>query len=212
MTKNTAKKELMKNKVPLSPFLASLKLILKSSGAVTIEKILFILSEHGHPALLLIFTLPLCFPVQIPGMSTPFGLLLALIGIQMGFTKYLWLPNWILQKKIPKKMLHKVIRKIIIISLFLRKFLKPRLRVLTKNRTSLKFNGVLIFILSLILALPIPVPMINLVSALPILCISIGLLKDDGICVLAGYFLAALCFLFYAWLVHLGFAGIKHLL
>ena len=202
----------MNKKVPLSPFIASLKLILKSAGDVTIEKILFILSEHGHPALLLIFTLPLCFPLQIPGMSTPFGLLLALIGIQMGFTKYLWLPNWILRKKIPKKMLHKVIRKIIVISLFLRKFLRPRLRVLTKNRTSLKFNGVLICILALILALPIPVPMINLVSALPILSIGIGLLKEDGVCVLVGYFLSVVCFLFYSWLIHLGFAGIKHLL
>ncbi|MES2198728.1 MAG: exopolysaccharide biosynthesis protein, partial [Chlamydiota bacterium] len=111
--------------IQTSSFINSLKRILKRPGEVTIQEILSILSEHGHPALLLIFTLPLCFPLQIPGMSTPFGLLLSLIGIQMGFRKRLWLPKWILRKKTPRKMLQKVIKKTISISIFLRKFLRP---------------------------------------------------------------------------------------
>jgi hypothetical protein len=199
----------MKKTPKLTPFITSLQLILETPKDLTIGEIFFILSEHGHPALILIFTLPLCFPLQLPGMSTPFGLLIALISIQMGFTKQLWLPHWILQKKLPRKMLHKVVQKII--NFFSKHPIKPRLTILTENRVLLKFNGALICILAVILSLPIPIPMINLVSAVPILCLGLGLLRNDGIWVLAGYFFSTVCFLFFSWLINLGFAGVKHL-
>ncbi len=195
-----------------TPFILSLKLLLKRPKDSSIKEIFSILSEHGHPALILIFTLPLCFPVQIPGMSTPFGLLCSLMGLQMGFKKPLWLPAWLLRKKVSKKMLDRVVKKIITLSIFLRKFLRHRLPILTKNRAFITFNGILLFILALILSLPIPIPLINLISAIPMICLAIGLLKEDGICVLVGYFLSILCFLFFTWLIHIGFAGIKHLL
>lgn len=192
------------------PFLASLKSILKRPKDISIKEIFSILSEYGAPACILIFTLPLCFPLQIPGMSTPFGLLVSLLGIQMGFRKRLWLPKWILRKKPSKKILDKVIKKTA--SIFSSSLFKPRLSFLAKNIFFIKFNSVLIFILALVLALPIPIPMINLVSALPIICLGIGLLKNDGLCILIGYFLTFLCFLFFSWLILFGFNGIKNLL
>lgn len=195
-----------------TPFVLSLKLLLKSPKDSTVKKIFSILSEHGHPALILIFTLPLCFPIQIPGMSTPFGLLCSLVGVQIAFKKPLWLPNWLLRKKVSKKMLDKVVKKTINLSAFLQKFTKRRATVFTQNRAFITFNGILLFILALIVSLPIPIPTINLVSAIPIICISLGLLKEDGICVLVGYFFSIVCFLFFTWLIHLGFAGIEHLL
>ena len=195
-----------------TPFVLSLKLLLKNPKDSTIKKIFSILSEHGHPALILIFTLPLCFPIQIPGMSTPFGLICSLIGLQMGFKKPLWLPKWLLRKKVPKKLLDKIIKKTITLSTFLQKFIRRRATIFIQNRAFITFNGILLFVLALIVSLPIPVPMINLVSAIPMICVGLGLLKEDGICVLVGYFLSIVCFLFFAWLIHLGFAGIKHLL
>ncbi|MES2198727.1 MAG: exopolysaccharide biosynthesis protein [Chlamydiota bacterium] len=193
------------------PFTDALKHILKTPHAVSIKEILSILAKHGHATLLLIFSLPLCFPIQIPGLSTPFGLLLCLIGIQMGFTKRLWLPKWILQKKIPKKVLQKITEKIISISLFLERFLHPRLETLTQSITFVRLNGSLIAILALFLALPLPIPMTNFFSALPIIALALGILEDDGICILVGYFLSLVCFSFFFYLAYFGISEIKHL-
>ena len=52
-------------------------------------------------------------------------------------------------------------------------------------------HGLMIFILGLFLALPLPVPLSNITAAWSILLISLGILEDDGLIVGIGY-LAAL--------------------
>ncbi len=201
-----------KNPVLHTPFTEALELILKVPHAVTIKEVLTILAKHGHAALLLIFSLPLCLPIPLPGLSTPFGFLLCLIGIQMGYTNHLWLPKWILEKKIPKNTLQKIIKKVISISLFLQKFLKPRLPIFTKNKSFIRINGTLIVILSLLLSLPLPIPFTNFMSTLPIIFLGLGFLEDDGVCILVGYFLALACFSFFFYLAYFGASEIKHLI
>lgn len=201
-----------KTTVPSTPFTEALEIILKVPHVITIQKILSILAKHGHATLLLIFSFPLCLPIPLPGLSTPFGFLLCLIGIQMGFTKRLWLPKWILEKKIPKNTLDKIIKKVISISTFLQKFLKPRLPILTQNKSFIKINGTLIAMLSLLLSLPLPIPFTNLISTLPIICLGLGFLEDDGICILIGYFLALACFSFFFYIIYFGASEIKHLI
>jgi hypothetical protein len=192
-------------------FTDPLNIILKTPHAITVEEILAILSKHGHATLLLVFSLPLCLPIQIPGLSIPFGLILCLIGLQMAFAKTLWLPKWILNKTIPKNTLNKVIKKIISISHFLQKFLRPRLSFLLENKFFLATSGILIAILSLLLSLPLPIPMTNLVSTLPIICFGLGFLEDDGVCILLGYFFSLVCFAFFFSLAYFGTTEITQL-
>ncbi|MBS0627244.1 MAG: exopolysaccharide biosynthesis protein [Verrucomicrobia bacterium] len=195
-----------------TPFLDALERILEVPYDITIREILSILAKHGHATLLLIFSLPLCLPIPLPGLSTLFGLLLGLIGIQMGFTKRLWLPKWILEKKIPKDTLKKIITKLISLSIFLQKFLHPRLTLLTKNQFLIGCSGVVISLLSLLLSIPLPIPLTNLVSTLPIIAMGLGFLEDDGLCVVIGYFLALVCFTFFFYLGYFGYTDIEHYL
>lgn len=201
-----------KPRAPSESFTSALERILKIEETLTIEEILSTLASHGLATLLLIFSLPLCFPIQIPGLSTPFGIILALIGLRIGFTKRLWIPHWILQKKIPKETLGKIIKKILSVSHFLQKFLHPRLTTFVKNKTFIRVSGTLIIILSLFLSMPLPIPMTNLLSTLPIIALGLGFLEDDGLCILLGYFLSIVCFIFFFYIFYFGASTITKLL
>ncbi len=84
------------------------------------------------------------------------------------------------------------------------KFWRPRIKALVNNPTFHRLNGILVFFLGLILALPLPIPMTNLLAASPILCLGLGLLEDDGVFILISYALALVCFSAFATLFFWG--------
>ncbi len=166
---------------------------------IKLRRVFKILSGKGYAALLIVFSLPFCLPIQIPGFSTPFGIILAFLGLRVAFGKHPWWPKWVLEKKFQSEPIKKLIQKTMKAVKFMQRGLKPRLSLFTKNPLFHRLNGLLVCILSLLLALPLPVPFTNLMTATPILCMGLGLLEDDGIFILLGYLLAIVCFsLFFA--------------
>lgn len=180
-------------------FLDALNLILKEtthSAEIELNQIFLILAGKGYAALLVIFTLPFCFPVQIPGFSTPFGVALALLGLRIGLGMQPWWPQFILTKKLSSESVKKITESTISTVTKMQKITHPRLFFFT-NPICHRLNGFLISILSIFLALPLPLPFTNLVSALPIFFIGIGLLEDDGLFIIIGYFLSLICFAYF---------------
>ena len=49
---------------------------LDQSG-LTVAQLVFALEGKGHAAIMAVLSLPFCFPIQVPGLSTPFGFMLA---------------------------------------------------------------------------------------------------------------------------------------
>jgi len=175
----------------------SLQLIINTaqqSESIKIREIFKILSGRGYAALLIILSLPFCFPVQIPGFSTPFGILLAFLGLRIAFAKRLWWPKWVLEKNLSSKSVSKLMTKTMKVVHAMQKILHPRLLFITRNPLLHRLHGLLVGVLGVLLSLPLPIPMTNLLSAFPILCIGLGLLEDDGMFVLIGYFSACICF------------------
>lgn len=188
-------------------FLDALNLILKEttlSAEIEMNQIISILAGKGYAALLVIFTLPFCFPIQIPGFSTPFGITLALLGLRIGLGMQPWWPQFILTKKLSSKTIKKIAENTIGVVTKLRRITHPRLFFFTKNPICHRINGFLISVLSIFLSLPLPLPFTNLVSALPIFFIGIGLLEDDGLFIIIGYFLSLICFAYFIALYFFG--------
>lgn len=184
-------------------FLESLNVILeksKESPSIKLKTIFQALSGRGYAALLVIFSLPFCLPIQIPGFSTPFGLLLAFLGLRIAFAQKLWWPSWVLEKEIPSVHVEKWVQGGSKVVKYLQNLIQPRLLFFTESVIFDRFNGVLIFFLALLLALPLPIPFTNLLSAIPILLIGLGLLEDDGIVLLLGYVLGLLGITFFVLL------------
>lgn len=193
------------------PFLEALQNLLKlskESPSISVKTIFSILEDKGYAALFIILSLPFCLPIQIPGVSTPFGLLLAFLAIRFTFSKSLWCPEWILNKEFSSEKVGLVTQKTIKVVDYLKKITWKRLPLLTQNPIFKCINGMFIFLLALLLLLPLPIPFTNMLTAFPIFCLGIGLLEEDGVFILIGYFLTFVCFLLFIGVFFLGKSAI----
>lgn len=194
---NISDKKIPVLKVPQS-FIEMLKRILeqaKGTDGLKVKEIFAILAEKRYAAILVMFSFPFCIPIQIPGFSTPFGIILSFIGLRIAFGKKPWWPEWILEKKMSSQHIEKLANKTINIVLLLQKISYPRLIFLTQNSVLGRIHGILIFCLAIFLALPLPIPFSNMFAAFPIFFIGLGLLEDDGLMILFAYFLTLICLL-----------------
>jgi len=162
------------------------------SKPLSIAEILRILSGKGRSLILILLSLPFCQPIQIPGFSVPFGLGIAFIGLRMAFGKRAWLPRRILETRVPPQTFEKIADNTIYVARKLKPWIHPRFTGLCHSSFMEKANGLIIFILGLFLALPLPIPLSNLVAAWSIFLISLGTLEDDGVLVLIGYLVCVL--------------------
>lgn len=167
---------------------------------VSIEEILRILSGRGRLLLVMLLCLPFCQPLQIPGTSTPFGLLIAFIGIRMIFGKKVWLPKKLLKKRISARTLKKIVDRVLLIVRKMKRVVRPRWSWLCHSSYMRIINGSLIVILAILLALPLPVTLTNLAPAWSIFILAFAILEDDGLFVLIGQLLALASLAFFVLL------------
>lgn len=156
-------------------------------SSLSIGEILNILSKKGLFLTILILSLPFCQPFQIPGFSLPFGLAIAFLGLKMVFGRYTWLPNRILSITITSNRLQTIIEKILWLTRKMKRWTYPRLVWMCHTPVLQIINGLLIFILGIFLAMPLPIPFSNLIAAWSIFILGLGLFEDDGILIIIGY-------------------------
>lgn len=179
-------------------------LLLQKKGknsSISIGEIFDILSEKGQALLILFLSMPFCQPLQIPGLSTPFGLAIAFIGLKMALGNHAWLPKRILTRKIAPHTLQKITERILWLLKKISGWIYPRLAWLCNYPILQIINGLLICILGILLALPLPTPFSNLMAAWSILFIGLGLLKEDGVFILIGYFVSLVTFGFFVAMI-----------
>lgn len=184
--------------------LASLKEAASKNEELSIRQIFAQLSGKGYATLLILFSLPFCIPITIPGVSTPFGLTLCFLGLRLAFGKKLWWPDWILDKKLSSKTVSKLVDHVTTALNYTKKLLKPRLHIFTQSYLADRIHGIAVFFLGILLSLPLPIPFSNMLAAIPILLIGLGLLEDDGLMIIIGYIFATICFAAFIALFLLG--------
>lgn len=124
--------------------------------------------------------------IAIPffGLSTPFGLAIALIGVQMiGGKQHPWLPKRARRRELSIAMLDRVATMLSRRTRWLVKLTRRRHEVAVAPR----LIGLGITLLALGLALPLPIPGSNLVFLIPIFVYAIGLLERDGVWIWLGH-------------------------
>jgi len=159
----------------------------KKKPSLSIKEILGLLPGKGRILVIIFLSLPFCQPFQIPGLSMPFGLLIAFLGLRMSFGQEMWLPKFILKKQISSIKIQKISIVGLKIIRKLKVFLHPRAVWICHHSWMRVVNGLAICFLGLFLALPLPIPLTNLVAAWGGLLIGLGVLEEDGIFVMVGY-------------------------
>jgi hypothetical protein len=124
--------------------------------------------------------------VGIPfvGLSTPFGLAVAFLGVQMLAGKPRpWLPGFLRRRVVPQRGLRWLSGKLARFATRLERLVKPRYPWWARGR----LIGLGLTIQGVGLALPLPIPGSNWIFIGPILVYGIGLLEDDGAWVLVAH-------------------------
>ena len=83
------------------------------------------LKGRGTAMLLILLALPFCF-IAIPGLSTPFGIAICLIGGCLVMGREPWLPRFILCRRLSSTRLAQLLTGAIRVARQLEKFVRPR--------------------------------------------------------------------------------------
>ncbi len=178
---------------------------------VTLREVLGLLHGRGYVLLVMLLALPFCTPVPIPGLSTPFGLIIMIIGVRLAFGAKPWLPVRLLNTRLPPKIFAKVFsltRKII---LGFERLLRLRLLWLTGRDGLLQLHAVPIVICATMLLLPLPIPFSNVVPAWGIILMAAGLLERDGAFILGGYVATLITLAFFGAIAVFGVEAVEFL-
>lgn len=173
---------------PAGRLSADLRRVIEAFGhrEVTLGEIIELMQQRAYLFLLLLIALPFSTPVPLPGLSTPFGMIIAFIGVRIACGLSPWLPDRMLRVRLPAKWLPKIFRAAERLVIWLEKFLKPRLSFVVQAPALRRLHGVIIAICGILLLLPLPIPMTNLFPALSVVLLACALLENDGYFSVAG--------------------------
>ena len=141
---------------------------------------------RGYHLVLLLITLPFVTPIPLPGVSIPFGIVVALLGTRMALGQKPWLPERLLQRQLPPYFMQKLLPIAGRVVRGLEYFLRPRLPFVKNHEVFARIAGLLIAISGLFLILPLPLPFSNSLPAWTVIFLTAGALGRDGLFFIAG--------------------------
>jgi hypothetical protein len=143
-------------------------------------------AESGFGFLIGVLTL---IAIPFVGVSTPFGLAIALLGAQLMIgLRHPWLPGRARRRSLSMTMLDRVLGLLARRTRWLARLSRRRWELVIQPR----LIGLGIVLLALGLALPLPIPGSNLVFLIPLLLYAIGILERDGLWVVLGHVATAI--------------------
>jgi hypothetical protein len=143
--------------------------------AITVGELVDKAAEAGFGFLIGVLTL-----IAIPffGLSTPFGLAIALIGVQLLAGKARpWLPARARKRLLQMAMLDRILAILGKRAKLITRTTRKRWDLMLRPRLA----GLGVVLLALGLALPLPIPGSNMIFLVPLFIYAIGLLEHDGV-------------------------------
>ena len=140
--------------------------------------------EKGFGILLMMFSLPSALPLPAPGYSIPFGIILALLAMQILFGRRTpWLPQRVLRISFKRSFMEKMVPAGILFLSKTEALVRPRLRWFAGRVGQL----LPVFLVMLMAAcMMVPIPGTNTVPAMVVFLIGMGLSQNDGLVLCLG--------------------------
>src|SRR6516162_10924786 len=174
--------------------------------SVNLGDVIFLLDERARTFLLLLLSLPFVQPIPLPGLSTPFGVAIALLGIGFLLGGKPWLPHRLLKTQLPEIFLAPALEGVRRLAQIMEVLLRPRMLFLATNPTMQRLEGLCILVCGLLLSLPLPIPFSNMLPAMTVIVFASSTLGKDGFFYVGGIFCFAITVAFFA-LIGLGGAA-----
>lgn len=163
---------------------------------ITLGEFFNVLGDKGFGLFLILLSLPSALPLPAPGYSTPFGLILLLVALQMivGKTRP-WMPEKARSLSISDRLASTMFKGAASFFSKTEVLIKPRLKWM-KGRVGHLFAGFIVLFMACLMTLPIPLT--NTAPAGVVFLIGVSLMEEDGFLLLLASVLGMLAAGFYA--------------
>jgi hypothetical protein len=168
------------------------------------------LQGRVYTLLLLVLALPMCQPVPLPGLSTPFGVAIALLGLRFALSQRPWMPKRLLATKLSGNFFPAVMRGGARVLGVFEKLLHPRMTGVFEFGQMRFLAGAIVCLCGLLLLLPLPIPGTNMLPALTVILTAAAFSERDGYCLIAAGVAFLLTLAFFGALVWGGAEIISH--
>ena len=182
------------------------------AGGLTVAELLARLGEPGLLVLCVICAVPFLLPVSIPGSSTPFGLLIALIGVGIAFNRIPWLPRRLLQRHLLGRRWATVLIAAARLTLWLDRRQEKDLPDAAPLQPPHWSHGLGLVLSGLLLTLPLPIPLSNTFPGVAAFLLAGGLLRRSRLLLAAGHGMLLATVGYLLLIYWLGAAGVRALL
>lgn len=155
-----------------------------SGDTIRLGELIQSLGSRAFGPTILICALPEALPLPIAGVSAIIGAPLIVFSTQLllGFSSPR-IPKWLAKRSFKRKDLEKIVDRILRYLRRIERLIRPRWQFATTPLVE-RFLGLLFLILAIVIALPIPLG--NMLPAIAIVLISLGLIEADGVLVVVG--------------------------
>jgi hypothetical protein len=176
--------------------------------------------------LCIIFATPFLLPISIPGSSTPFGLLIALIGTGVAADCAPWLPERLLRRPLQGRRWAKLLLATARLTLWLEKRgdgrptgeMPPASAVSDHEPGAMpahpfrhRLHGLALTLAGVLLTLPLPIPFSNTLPGIAVFLLAGGLLRRSRLLLAAGHIMLLAAAAYLALIAIFGSAGVKAL-
>lgn len=152
------------------------------SARISIGDLVAAMGDRALGALLFIFAFPNALPA-LPGTSAILGAPLVFLAAQLAFKRKPWLPGIIARRSMPREDFQSLVQRMRPWMQRAERMLRPRAKVLALPPMEYGV-GFVCFLLAVVILLPIPLG--NMVPALSISLLALGILERDGYWIVAG--------------------------
>lgn len=200
---------------PVRRLSADLRGLLQDTAgrSVTLGELEEILKGRGFALFLLLLALPFAFPIAVPGMSIPFGIVIMVLGLRIAMGMKPSLPRFILHREVKHAVLEKIVHVGLKLSLKMEKLVKPRMHFLQRWPGMINLIGLGITSGGFLLSLPLPplIPFSNTIPAVSVILLTAGLMERDGLLVLFGYLVNIAAWIYFAVMFMVAGNGVSRL-
>ncbi len=176
---------------PLSEKLRQIIEANSNGQGVTLNQLLEKTGGRGFYLVLILLSLPFILPVALPGVSTVFGLSIALLSIKLAVGATPRLPKFMGERSLSPAFQRKVLGGSVRIVGVVEKLVHPRRTQWLATRAARIINALLLTFMALLLSLPFP-PFPPLTNSLPCYCIILlaaSMMEEDGVAIWWAYLL-----------------------
>lgn len=148
--------------------------------------------DRGFYLFMILFSLPFVSPIPIPVLSNVFGVAVIFLSCRLALRLPPLLPSYLGNRKISREHLKTFLLKTAAIAHTVEKIVKPRFGNWMEWPVPRFTNAMLLALMGLMLALPLP-PVMPFSHSLPcwaIIIIALAVMEGDGILIWLGYLIA----------------------